>query len=76
VRCVLCAYGGIVDGAEKDGFAGLKDWVSVQFESDCDDILTAYAIRSPFASDERIVGCPRVVVGEAAQIASIGFVSL
>jgi hypothetical protein len=32
---------------------------------------TAYAIRSPFGSDERGVGCPRVVEGEAAQIASV-----
>ena len=34
-------------------------------------MLTAYAIRSPFESEESIVGEPRVVVGEAAQIASI-----
>jgi hypothetical protein len=36
---------------------------------------TAYAIRSPLGSDERGVGCPRVVEGEAAQMAS-GRVSL
>ena len=33
--------------------------------------LTAYAIRSPLGSDERGVACPRVVVGEAAQMASV-----
>jgi len=33
-------------------------------------VFTAYAIRSPFGSAERGVGCPRVVVGEAAQMAS------
>lgn len=38
-------------------------------------VLTAYATRSPFASDERIVGCPRVVVGEAAHTASFETVS-
>ena len=32
---------------------------------------TAYAIRSPFGSDDRGVGCPRVVVGAAAQMASV-----
>lgn len=32
---------------------------------------TAYAIRSPLGSDERGVGCPRVVVGDAAQMASV-----
>lgn len=31
---------------------------------------TAYAIRSPLGSDDRGVGCPRVVVGAAAQMAS------
>ena len=34
------------------------------------DLLLAYAIRSPFESEERGVGEPRVVVGEAAQMAS------
>jgi hypothetical protein len=38
-------------------------------------VLTAYAIRSPLGSDERGVGCPRVVVGDAAQMAS-GMVSI
>jgi hypothetical protein len=32
---------------------------------------TAYAMRSPFASEERVVGWPRVVVGDAAQMASV-----
>ena len=31
---------------------------------------TAYAIRSPLGSEERGVGCPRVVVGAAAHMAS------
>jgi hypothetical protein len=35
--------------------------------------LTAYAIRSPLGSEESGVGCPRVVVGDAAQIASAHF---
>lgn len=33
-------------------------------------VHTAYAIRSPLGSEERGVGCPRVVVGAAAQMAS------
>jgi hypothetical protein len=37
---------------------------------------TAYAIRSPFGSVDRIVGCPRFVVGDAAQIASITLLGL
>jgi hypothetical protein len=37
---------------------------------------TAYAMRSPLGSDERGVGCPRVVVGEAAQMASVRVVSV
>ena len=35
------------------------------------DLLLAYAMRSPFESDDRGVGDPRLVVGEAAQMASI-----
>lgn len=35
------------------------------------DLPDAYAIRSPFGSAERGVGCPRVVVGEAAHMASV-----
>lgn len=34
------------------------------------DLFEAYAIRSPFESELSGVGEPRVVVGEAAQIAS------
>ena len=33
-------------------------------------VHTAYAIRSPLGSEERGVGCPRVVVGAAAHMAS------
>ena len=32
---------------------------------------TAYAMRSPFASEESGVGWPRVVLGDAAQMASV-----
>ena len=39
-------------------------------------VLTAYAILSPFESAERGVGCPRVVEGEAAKIASECLVSV
>lgn len=35
------------------------------------DLHTAYAIRSPLGSEESGVGCPRVVVGDAAQMASV-----
>jgi hypothetical protein len=35
------------------------------------DLFDAYVMRSPFASLERGVGAPRVVVGAAAQIASV-----
>jgi hypothetical protein len=34
-------------------------------------VHTAYAIRSPLGSEESGVGCPRVVVGAAAQMASV-----
>lgn len=34
------------------------------------DLLEAYAMRSPFASELSGVGEPRVVEGEAAQMAS------
>jgi hypothetical protein len=69
---VLFTDGGVVDGAEEDGFARLQPSVLALIEvgglgSSC----TAYAIRSPLGSDERGVGCPRVVEGEAAQIASV-----
>ena len=40
------------------------------------DLLLAYAILSPFESDESGVGEPRVVVGAAAQIASDQNVSM
>jgi hypothetical protein len=32
---------------------------------------TAYAMRPPFASEDRGVGCPRVVLGDGAQMASV-----
>ena len=35
------------------------------------DRLTAEAIRSPLGSEDRGVACPRVVEGDAAQMASI-----
>lgn len=67
----------------RDYLSSVGRWICWTEElSQCKDLNgcvgrpTAYAIRSPFASDERIVGCPRCVVGEAAQIASAGIVSL
>lgn len=44
--------------------------VSLSLVAQTPSSLTAYAIRSPLGSDERGVGCPRVVVGDAAQTAS------
>lgn len=38
----------------------------------CVGVHTAYASRSPLGSEESGVGCPRVVVGDAAQMASVG----
>lgn len=72
MRCVLLAYSGVVDGADKDRFARLEEntaltrilWLLKSLK------LTAYAILSPFESEDSGVGCPRTVVGAAAQIAS------
>ena len=36
------------------------------------DLFEAYASRSPFESADSGVGCPRVVVGRAAKMASVG----
>jgi hypothetical protein len=38
------------------------------------DLFEAYVMRSPLASLERGVGAPRVVVGDAAQMASVGVI--
>jgi hypothetical protein len=38
------------------------------------DLFEAYVMRSPWASLERGVGAPRVVVGDAAQMASVAVV--
>lgn len=37
------------------------------------DLFEAYAMRSPLESEDKGVGEPRVVDGEAAQMASVGF---
>ena len=66
---VLRRDGGVVDGAEEDGFVGPRDSLVLN-PIGRSKALTAYAMRSPFASEESGVGCPLVVDGEAAQMAS------
>jgi hypothetical protein len=69
---VLLADCGVVDGAQEYGFSGLPDQSNRATAVRCPS-LTAYAIRSPLGSEESGVGWPRVVVGDAAQIASAHF---
>jgi hypothetical protein len=73
MACVLLADGGVVDVAEEDGLAGLEFWVSAKLlvMGSQEQIHTAYAMRSPFASHESCVGWPRDVAGAAARIFSI-----
>jgi hypothetical protein len=61
----------VVDGAEEDGFARLGRRISSAPAPMLTNARTVYAIRSPLGSEERGVACPRVVVGDAAQMASI-----
>jgi hypothetical protein len=65
---VLFTDGGIIDRTQEDRFVGLGRSVC-RFESQVYG-LTAYAIRSPLGSEDRGVGWPLFVVGDAAQMAS------
>ena len=71
---VLFTDGGVIDGTEEDRFSGLRATIRTRkgaSYSTRQHLRTAYAMRSPLGSEERGVGCPRAVVGDAAHMASV-----